>query len=75
MLGALDLFRFETEIENFEIRPDVAKVGGAVQWHHANLQRKPEHSLRDCPTVACGDPGQLGTGQFHAVVVSREKPC
>ena len=67
-LDLLNLFRFQTEIEDVEVQPHVAGVGGAGQGHHADLEREPEDDLGDGPAVTRGDPGQLMAQIAHVVV-------
>src|SRR5690349_15637145 len=63
----LDFPGLQAELEDPEVGPHVAGVGGNGQEHHANLQGEPENGLADGPAVTLGDPGQFGAGQGFAV--------
>ena len=57
----------QAEIEDFEVGPHVAGVGGAGQGYHAHVEGEPEDDLADGPAMTFGDAGQLGTGQHSAI--------
>jgi hypothetical protein len=66
-LDPLDFLGVQVEIEDIEVVPHVAGVGGPGQGHHAHVEGEPEDDLGDGPVAVSCDAGQLGTGQRLAV--------
>ena len=44
-LDPLDFFGLQAEVEDVEVGPHVAGVGGAGQGHHADVEGEPEDDL------------------------------
>ena len=74
ILDPLDLFPLQTEIETLEIGAHVVGVGGAGQWHHADVQGKAKHDLTGGSTVAHGDVHHFWMGQRRPVGCQQRKP-